>query len=508
MELNLYIVAAKAKGVTRAEIKTNRLVRKLTGVRIFDAGSELHDNYLYIVESMDHLPATLPSFVSIAIREPKNHVWTCNADVLWMDDSLTLPQLFMNLEEVFEYYTDWERRMLRLLAHEAPMKEVGNLALEVLNNPLATYTASLRNIFFCESVRPKQHSVFRDNDAEQYLSDEEINTLKIDPEFIASVTTREPTIFSADIFGYRILYVNLFLSNVYVARLTILEVDRPIRDADFALAQIVAGFITEVIFKQDYSVNNHPRSLDSLLACLLERNQVDNKEIISTLASIGWRINDRFFCCLIGASTYDTVVNTVTSVCATLESRIPCSCAYRYNADILLVVNLTAAKATRTQILSQLIYILREGLLRAGISLEFNDFSELVYFYRQALVAIDIGSRKDETIWCYRYENYTLMHLLERAKGTDIIKSLCPPGLLKLMEYDKSNNRDYVKKLNVYLKCNMCIADAIRQLFVQRATFIYQLKRITEISDLDLDDSNLRLHLQICLKMLEDAGQI
>ena len=43
----------------------------------------------------------------------------------------------------------------------------------------------------------------------------------------------------------------------------------------------------------------------------------------------------------------------------------------------------------------------------------------------------------------------------------------------------------------------MSVAKAMKRLYVQRATLLYQLKRIEEISQLDLQDYQTRLYLMI-----------
>ncbi|KNZ40766.1 helix-turn-helix domain-containing protein [Acetobacterium bakii] len=48
----------------------------------------------------------------------------------------------------------------------------------------------------------------------------------------------------------------------------------------------------------------------------------------------------------------------------------------------------------------------------------------------------------------------------------------------------------------------MSIAKTIRIIYLQRATFLYQLKRITEIFGLDLSDYKIRLHLMLSFEIL------
>ena len=502
MKLNAYILAGRLPELVRSDLHSDRLSRTLRGVRLYRPGTAPTPDYLYLLGSDKQLPEEAENGMAFACCDrPGQH--SERADCLWMPKGLSEAELLSRFTEIFDFFHEWENRMLRLLAEDAPLKELGSAGLDVLDNPLAVYTPGLRNIFCCERPKPVNMRVFRSEDAEQYLTDEEITTMKIDPEFIASVKKRQPSIFSAGIFGYRILYVNICLANVYIARLTVLEIERPFRDADFSLAQVLADFLTKVLQKQDYRLNGHPRGLDELVENLLARRETDPGQLQRLLHQMGWKQTDRYFCCAVYASRYDKAVYTETTVCTRLESAVPFSCAFRTQGDILLIANLSASDETREKILSKFIYMLRENLLKAGVSLEFEDFTMLPYYLEQARAAIDVGSRTDETIWCYRYESYALQRLLLNARGNAPIETLCPPGLLRLMRCDRENNRDYVEKLRVYLNCDRNIAETIRKLYVQRATFLYQLKRIQEISGLDLEDSGTRLLLQICLSLLE-----
>ncbi|QXE20058.1 helix-turn-helix domain-containing protein [Clostridium ragsdalei] len=76
------------------------------------------------------------------------------------------------------------------------------------------------------------------------------------------------------------------------------------------------------------------------------------------------------------------------------------------------------------------------------------------------------------------------------------------------MDYDKKHRREYTKTLKIYLQNNLSVTKTIRHLYMQRATFLYQLKRILEISKLDLDDPKVNLHLLIVFEIMEERKLI
>jgi DNA-binding PucR family transcriptional regulator len=95
--------------------------------------------------------------------------------------------------------------------------------------------------------------------------------------------------------------------------------------------------------------------------------------------------------------------------------------------------------------------------------------------------------------------------LIDRTSEGYDPEILCTSGLLLLREYDEKRSRNYCEVLKTYLENNMNIAKTIRKLYMQRATFLYQLKRITEISQLDLSDYPTRLHLMLSFEILQSS---
>jgi DNA-binding PucR family transcriptional regulator len=116
---------------------------------------------------------------------------------------------------------------------------------------------------------------------------------------------------------------------------------------------------------------------------------------------------------------------------------------------------------------------------------------------------LNTGLLKDNTIWCYDFDTYALEILLDRCREGHTPLDLCPEKLQTLIDYDQEHNRNYVHILKTYLECNMSVAKAMKLLYVQRATLLYQLKRIEEISQLDLHDYQTRLYLMLYFQITE-----
>lgn len=365
------------------------------------------------------------------------------------------------------------------------------------------YSEDMRLIFYSERKKPRQIQLYSEDELGTYLPDEEIEELKLDKEYNETIDRLDPAIFSAARWGYRILFYNIRNSGIYVSRLMLLETDRPFKDSDYSLLLYLADFVKYMMNRKNMALNNHPRFIDECIEELLQGDPVNERKLSIGLQELGWNENDFFLCIMVTLGQFDKKVNTFSQIAFRLENAIPESISLLFEDNIVVVCNLSQSNYPKEELLQQLVYILREGMMKAGISREFSSLKLIKDFYAQSKAALLLGNQINPMFWSFRYENYALAHLLSNAKQDHCIESLIPTGLMRLMEYDKEKNRHLTNALKVYLQENMHIANTIKKLYLQRATFLYQLKRIQEISELNLKDPNVRLELLIVFALLD-----
>lgn len=505
MKLNTYILKDYLDmPVEQAILHSDPLERNLEMISFYE-NQAINTSSIYIINGND---------LSDLIKRGKTGTFLCigridssnipsGMDVLMVSSEISIFSAYHKLQNVFQRFYNFEKDLYQLEETDAPLKLFGNCALPFLYNPITMYTPSHRMIFFSERDKEKQLQFFHEEEVNAFLPDEDIDVLKLDSEFISTIDSTKPEIFSEHMWGYQILYYNIRISDIYVARIMLCEIDRPLKESDACILMFLSEYVKRMMQKQNLTLNNHPQHFDPCIMKLLQREEIEPFQIQQALSEMQWNTDDRCFCALIRISSYDQAIHTESAVSCRLEATLPGTASLLLDDYILLIANLRQGKTTKEQVLMSLAYILREGLLKAGVSNEFDDFHNLADYYDQAHAALHIGSKLDETIWCYHYEQYALQYLLDRAAGEHSTRSLCPPGLIKLMEYDKKHQRSLTKALQVFLEQNMNIAKTIRILYLQRATFLYQLQRIREISELDLDDMKVRLELRIVFAIMK-----
>ena len=169
-------------------------------------------------------------------------------------------------------------------------------------------------------------------------------------------------------------------------------------------------------------------------------------------------------------------------------------------------MNLSYGNTTPQKVLRELAIILREGLLKIGVSSEVNSFMLIPKAYHQARIALELGRISDSMYWYYYFEDYMLEYMINCASKDVPIQLLCMSSLQKLRKYDKENNTELYRTLLVFLRLERNFLQTSTKLFIHRSTLSYRLKRIQKITGVDLDNPSERLRLLISFYMLEGSS--
>ena len=121
--------------------------------------------------------------------------------------------------------------------------------------------------------------------------------------------------------------------------------------------------------------------------------------------------------------------------------------------------------------------------------------------YSQARQALRIGLTMMPETNIYCYEDLGLYKLFFNLAGTRELQEFCQETIEPLIEYDRKNNSDYYHTLEYYLESNGSVRQTADELFIHRNTLNYRLRRIEEILDQDLSDSEARLKLVLALRI-------
>ena len=93
-----------------------------------------------------------------------------------------------------------------------------------------------------------------------------------------------------------------------------------------------------------------------------------------------------------------------------------------------------------------------------------------------------------------------MYRLLYAFRASGDLAAFCDETLAALVDYDEKNGTELVLTLEVYFRCDASLRAAADALYLHRNSLAYRLRRISEITGLDLDNLEDRFRLQLALK--------
>lgn len=112
----------------------------------------------------------------------------------------------------------------------------------------------------------------------------------------------------------------------------------------------------------------------------------------------------------------------------------------------------------------------------------------------------EVSSMKDELVSNEQLGVFLLLYLLPECEELNQFKK---KFLAPLLEYDQAHDTILIPTLRAYFQNNANIRKTAEALFTHYNTIVYRLERVREIIGLKLDNAEVRLQLQLALKLHE-----
>src|SRR5690606_7248367 len=139
----------------------------------------------------------------------------------------------------------------------------------------------------------------------------------------------------------------------------------------------------------------------------------------------------------------------------------------------------------------------------AGISQPAKGLTAMREAYREAKDAMSIANELGDLEQATFYGDLKLYQLLLALKDRNLeqMRQFYQSTLGPLVSHDDRKQGDLLRTLNGFFQANGNLAKAAQDLDVHRNTLVYRLERISELTELDLDDADNRLILHLALKI-------
>ncbi len=121
--------------------------------------------------------------------------------------------------------------------------------------------------------------------------------------------------------------------------------------------------------------------------------------------------------------------------------------------------------------------------------------------HQEARQALTLGRRLSGPGHVTDFDGLGIYRLIFAAEALPELRAFHAETLDSLLAYDRQHGADLARTLEAYFQANGSPKEAASILSVHRNTVLYRLDRIAEITGLDLGDSDVRLRLQVALRI-------
>ncbi|GAA1256843.1 hypothetical protein GCM10009609_19920 [Pseudonocardia aurantiaca] len=143
---------------------------------------------------------------------------------------------------------------------------------------------------------------------------------------------------------------------------------------------------------------------------------------------------------------------------------------------------------------------LRSKVGAIGVGGVCNGPSEVPRSYAEAQRALQVRLGSSSPGGVTTYDNLGIFRLLALGDGDGEVKQFVREWLGPLLDYDSTSRSDLVTTLWQYLECGGNYDATARALLIHRSTLRYRLRRIRELSGLDLGAVDTRLNLHVATR--------
>lgn len=120
--------------------------------------------------------------------------------------------------------------------------------------------------------------------------------------------------------------------------------------------------------------------------------------------------------------------------------------------------------------------------------------------YEEALQAMELGERL-KLNHVVDFHGLGVYQLLGQLEDIDVVRQFTQQIIGPLVDYDVQHRSSLVQTIDAYFDHHGNISQTAESLFIHRNTLLYRLERIKELTNQDLNQANMRLALQLALKL-------
>lgn len=465
----------------------------------------MYPDYMYICRGEELSESDMQFSTIVCIGSPGFDVQASHSDIIIIDADTSISVLFNQIQLIFQDLTEWDRELYAVASTDMNIQDLFIIGRKQLDFVMVLLDKQFRRI----AARTSSSLVRNVSESGSALIDTVISDRRVSDKLPQS----EVVIFDEPNSGCTVISYNIYYNNDFRAKLLALRNStQPVSAAERQLFLVFAQYFDRMY--ERYAVSPMRTSayenMQKIISSLVfSTDDFSKKDIAEALRDTQWKANDCYTVFFIPYDENGELAVKAAFFCTLLENRwnhvrSGSNRAVITEEGIIWVVNNSKpVDVPIKDFYKEFGEILKANGARAGASNFCYNFLELRTYYRQAVVAANIGTMRAPEKNVYRFKEYALDYMLEHAVGEFEYSELIAGSLVKLSHYDEREHTEFFKTLRLFFLYKYNATQTADALFIHRSTFSARIKRIEEICGFDLEDERTRLNVLLSFYLLE-----
>jgi len=491
MNLTLGVIIDGFSGYKPIMHKTSDKKAQIRGFHYYSAEfTETDPEYLYVI-NIDKVGKTFcdncPKHVIISGTIPDGLAEKTQT-LIQIQKNIPVETIIQTGNELFAYYDVWYNSLLMAVINHKPIDDFLNISSKMMVNPILVMNNNFGIIGTGGSILGSiEGTIWEKVNApgfvlEDFYTPEEIHKISFS---IAQKSEQIIEIRPANDPAHVALAIYIWIDGKLYGAIGTADMNKPFTEGQKEILIIIAKVLK--LYFQNHSIYMRiAEDKTNWLDSLLDGVEIPSDIILNYLYKYQWKIDDYY--CIVTFSTPDDLKIPIISILdiKQINELFPEALVSVYEDSIVMIIRCIDKQRlneTKKQQLEQ--FLKKDIVLRCGISMVFNNFLHLRYYYTQSKFSASQCKPTLNSAICF-YEDYQADHVLNALSLGSDLRCFCHPGILSLWESGNESQRDLVHCLYHYFLNGRNLSSAADAINIHRNTLIYRLDKAEEILNIDI----------------------
>jgi len=456
--------------------------------------SETDPDYLYVVNSDKFSKAfceNCPKHIVICGNIPKDPPEKTDT-LIQIQKNVPVETIVQTGNALLASYDAWYNSLLMAVINHKPIDAFLNIAARKMANPIIVFNNNISIIGTAGSIKGPVKGTFWEKInmpgfvLDNFYTQEEIRAIS---QYIAQKSEEIIKTYPKNDPAHCTLGMNIWIDGKLYGGIGTVDMNEPLTDGQKETLLVISKVLK--LYFQNHSIymriaEDKVNWIDSLL------DGVDiSADIISNyLYRFQWKLDDHF-CIITFTASADMKIPIISILdIKQINDIFPDALISVYEEHIVIIIRCTDKQQPHGKKKQQLEQFLKKDImLRGGVSMVFNNFMRLRYYYTQSKFAAAQYKPSLSPAICI-YEDYQADHVLQTLSLGADLRCFCHPDILSLWESGNESRRDLVQCLYHYFLNGRNISATADAIHIHRNTLIYRLSKAEEILNIDIKQTS------------------